>query len=142
MKHGVTVLVFGTFDLLHRGHRSFLQQAAGLGDSLIVAVGRDSTVRLLKKHRTIHNERQRRAAVAALPFVTRAMLASKDPRRRYSFIKKLHPDVIALGYDQSHYTENLGAELAKRGIHARIIRLRPHRPHLYKTTVMRKTLAP
>ena len=38
------VLVFGTFDGLHEGHKDFLRQAKQYGDHLTVVVGRDSTV--------------------------------------------------------------------------------------------------
>ncbi len=136
-----TVLAFGTFDLLHDGHRSFLKQAAKLGTALVVAVSRDANVRRLKGRLPVRNERHRLAAVATLPFVTKAVLASADPSRRYAFIKRVRPSVIALGYDQTHYTENLPAELAKRGIRVRVVRLKPHHPRRYKTSILRRTLA-
>lgn len=138
---GKTVLAFGTFDLLHRGHRSFLKQAAALGTTLIVAVSRDTNVARLKKRRAIHDERTRRDAVAALPSVTRALLAAKDPRRRYSFIKKIRPDIIALGYDQRHYTKDLKENLDKRDITCAVIRLKPYRPTRYKSSLLRPPLA-
>jgi len=38
------VLVFGTFDGLHEGHKNFFKQAREFGDFLVVVVGRDSTI--------------------------------------------------------------------------------------------------
>lgn len=137
-----TVLAFGTFDLLHAGHRSFLQQAAKLGTTLIVAVSRDANVKRLKGRRPVNDERHRLTAVISIPYVTKAILASADPSRRFTLIKRIRPSVIALGYDQTHYTDNLAAELAERGIRVRVVRLKPHRPHIYKSTILRKTLAP
>jgi FAD synthetase len=137
-----TVLVFGTFDLLHRGHRSFLRQAKKLGTTLIVAVSRDRNVRKLKGRRTANNERKRRDAVAELPYVERAVLAPADPSRRFEFIKRIGPEIIALGYDQTHYTGNLAQALRTRGVRLKIVRLKPFLPSRYKTSLLRKTLAP
>lgn len=136
-----TVLAFGTFDLLHGGHRSFLKQAAKLGATLVVAVSRDRVVRRLKGQHPIHHERQRLARVAALPYVTNAVLASADPSRRFTFIKRIRPSVIALGYDQTHFTNNLHRDLRAHGVNCRVVRLKPHRPQRFKSSLIRKRLA-
>ncbi|MBI4092338.1 MAG: FAD synthase [Candidatus Kerfeldbacteria bacterium] len=136
-----TVLVFGTFDLLHAGHRSFLKQAKRLGKNLIVAVGRDSVVTKLKRRQPVQSERQRLRIVAALPYVKRTVLASKNPWHRFAFIKKLKPDIIALGYDQRHFTTNLRRELKAHGINCRVVRLKPYQPQHFKSSLLRKRLA-
>lgn len=135
------ILAFGTFDVLHDGHRSFLRQAKQLGTTLIVSIGRDVTVKRLKGHTPINNEHTRLRAVAALPYVDRAVLASKDPTQRFSVIKRFKPDVIALGYDQTHFTVNLAVELAAIGIRCDIVRLKPHRPDRYKSSLIKARLA-
>lgn len=135
-----TVLVFGTFDLLHAGHRSFLRQAKRLGHKLIVAVGRDSVVTKLKRRTPIQSERLRRRTVAALPYVHRAILASRNPWHRFAFIKKLKPDIIALGYDQRHFTANLHRELKAHGLDCRVIRLKPYKPQHFKSSLLRQRL--
>lgn len=136
-----TILVFGTFDLLHAGHRSFLRQAKRLGHKLIVAVGRDRVVAKLKRRKPVQSERQRLRAVAALPIVHRAILASRNPWHRFAFIKKLKPDVIALGYDQRHFTTNLHRELKAHGLDCRVIRLKPYKPQRFKSSLLRQRLA-
>jgi len=45
-------MVFGTFDVFHKGHESFLRQAYCYGDFLVAVVARDKTVAKIKKHRT------------------------------------------------------------------------------------------
>ena len=132
------VLAFGTFDLLHPGHRSFLRQAKKLGHKLIVAVGRDHVVAKLKGHRPHQPERHRRKVVAELPYVHAAVLASKNPKHRFSFIKKHNPDVIALGYDQKHFAQNLRRDLQKRRIFSQVVRLKPHFPQRYKSSIIRR----
>lgn len=135
------VLVFGTFDVLHDGHRSFLQQAKKLGTTLIVSVGRDVTVKRLKGRTPLNNEHARLEAIAVLPYVDKAVLASEDPKQRFSIIKRFKPDVIALGYDQTHFTVNLAVELASIGIRCDIVRLKPHRPDRYKSSLIKASLA-
>lgn len=136
-----TILVFGTFDLLHQGHRSFLKQAKQLGDKLIVVVSRDSVVTKLKRRRPIQHELERLVAVSKLLYVDAAVLASRNPRFRFDFIKKLSPDIIALGYDQTHYANNLESELKKRRIRCRVVRLSSYQPRRFKTSLLRQRLA-
>lgn len=135
------VLVFGTFDLFHPGHRSFLRQAKRLGRTLVVAVGRDANVAKLKNRKPVHAEAERLATVRKLPIVDEAILASKDPSQRFSLIRRLKPDIIALGYDQRHYAVNLEAELRLHGIACEVVRLRPYKPSRYKTSLIRRNLA-
>ncbi|VVC71758.1 FAD synthase [uncultured archaeon] len=95
-----TVLAFGCFDVLHYGHLQFLQKSRELGDRLVVVVARDSTIRKLKEREPIFDENARLEMVSALKIVDDAMLGSEQGRSRYDVIKKVKPDVIALGYDQ------------------------------------------
>lgn len=62
------VMTNGVFDILHRGHVTYLAQAAALGKSLVVAVNSDASVRMLGKgdDRPINTEQDRAAVLAAL----------------------------------------------------------------------------
>ena len=66
-------LVFtnGVFDILHRGHASYLAQARALGASLVVGVNSDASVKMLGKgdDRPINSEADRQALLAALESV-------------------------------------------------------------------------
>jgi FAD synthetase len=134
------VLVFGTFDLLHAGHRSFLRQAKQCGSTLIVVVSRDVNAKRLKGSLPVQPEKARLAAVKNISCVSRAVLAQKDPRQRFSLIQRINPDVLALGYDQTHFTDHLTEELRSRGLHCRVVRLKPYRPEQYKTSIIREAL--
>ena len=48
------VMTNGVFDILHRGHVTYLAQAAALGKSLVVAVNSDASVRMLGKGMFLH----------------------------------------------------------------------------------------
>ena len=102
----------GTFDLLHMGHIYFLKKAKELGDKLVVVVARDSTVRHLK-HEPVTHEDIRLGLVKELRIVDEAYLGSENDM--YKIVEKIHPDVIAIGFDQVHDEKKLQEELKKRG---------------------------
>ncbi|MEY5020148.1 MAG: hypothetical protein RLZ22_1236 [Verrucomicrobiota bacterium] len=89
------VLTNGCFDLLHRGHISYLQESAQLGDLLIVAINSDESVRELKgKDRPINTEQDRAYAIASLRCVDAAFIF-RGPR--------LDAEISAIRPD--HYTK-------------------------------------
>lgn len=94
-------LVFtnGVFDILHRGHVSYLDEAAQLGASLIVGVNTDASVRRLNKgpERPINPEQDRAALLAALACVDAVVLF--DEGTPEALIAALRPDLIVKGGD-------------------------------------------
>ena len=92
------VFTNGCFDLLHVGHVTYLQQAAALGDVLIIGVNSDRSVRELKgPKRPVINERDRAALLAALSCVDYVTIF--DEATPESLIRRLKPDVLAKGGD-------------------------------------------
>jgi rfaE bifunctional protein nucleotidyltransferase chain/domain len=94
-------LVFtnGVFDILHRGHASYLAQARALGASLVVGVNSDASVKMLGKgdDRPINSEADRQALLAALESVDMTVLfTEKTP---VSLIEKIRPDIYVKGGD-------------------------------------------
>jgi len=94
-------LVFtnGVFDILHRGHASYLAQARELGASLVVGVNSDSSVKMLGKgdDRPINAEADRQALLAALESVDLVVLFTE--RTPVNLIAKIHPDIYVKGGD-------------------------------------------
>lgn len=130
------VLVFGTFDGLHRGHISFFEQAKKLGDYLAVVVARDVTVNEVKGHFPKRSELLRLRAVRQCKLVNEAVLGNIG--NPYEIIKKIKPDIIGLGYDQQTFTENLTEALRTAGIGAKVIRLKPFSAETYHSSVIKK----
>jgi len=129
-------MVFGTFDILHKGHLNFFKQAKKHGDYLIAVIARDKTVKKIKKKNAKHHEMFRILNVALSKEVNVAVLGNlKDP---YKIIEEYKPSIICLGYDQNSYTEKLEQELKKRKLRARIIKLKPYKEHIYKSSKLRK----
>jgi rfaE bifunctional protein nucleotidyltransferase chain/domain len=94
-------LVFtnGCFDLLHRGHVTYLAQARALGASLLVAVNSDASVRRLGKgdDRPLNSLDDRMAVLAALECVSLVTWFEEDtPIAR---IMDARPDVLVKGGD-------------------------------------------
>ncbi|NYT37600.1 D-glycero-beta-D-manno-heptose 1-phosphate adenylyltransferase [Allopusillimonas soli] len=94
-------LVFtnGVFDILHRGHVTYLDAAAQLGGSLIVALNTDASVRRLGKgsDRPLNALSDRAALIAALACVD--AVTSFDEDTPQALIEVLRPDVIVKGGD-------------------------------------------
>jgi len=97
------VVVTGCFDWLHSGHVRFFEEVAGHGD-LTVVVGHDANIRFLKGDgHPLQSQDERRYAVAAVKYVSQAMIASgmgwldADPE-----IKILKPDIYAVNEDGDH----------------------------------------
>lgn len=128
------VMVFGTFDLLHQGHINLFSQAKKYGDYLIAVIARDKTVVKVKDKKPVENEKKRLKSVSK--YVDKAVLGNL--RDKFAAIKKFKPDVICLGYDQAVFTDALKLELKKLKLKTKIVRLKAYKPHLYKTTLLRK----
>jgi len=96
-------LVFtnGCFDVLHRGHVTYLAQARALGGSLIVGVNSDASVKRQGKgdDRPINSELDRMMVLAALESVSLVVLFEEDTP--LNLINASRPDVLVKGGDWS-----------------------------------------
>lgn len=118
------VIAQGTFDILHPGHVHYLEEAATMGEELIVIIARRTNV--IHKEQPILPARQRRDLVNAFEAVDRAILGHREDI--FIPIEELQPDVIVLGYDQHHDEEQLQAALDDRGIDCEVKRTSARTP--------------
>lgn len=93
------VFTNGVFDILHRGHATYLAQARALGASLVVAVNSDASVRQLGKgtDRPINREGDRAALVAALQSVDLVTIFAE--RVPLATLERVRPDIYVKGGD-------------------------------------------
>ena len=93
------VLTNGVFDILHRGHVTYLAQARALCASLVVAVNTDASVKRLGKgdDRPINNCADRMAVLAALEAVS--LVVSFDEDTALEVVQLARPDIYAKGGD-------------------------------------------
>ena len=93
------VLTNGVFDILHRGHVTYLAQARELGAALVVAVNTDASVKRLGKgdDRPLNSCEDRMAVLAALESVS--LVVPFDEDTALETVQRARPDVYAKGGD-------------------------------------------
>ncbi|MCD6249230.1 MAG: D-glycero-beta-D-manno-heptose 1-phosphate adenylyltransferase [candidate division Zixibacteria bacterium] len=113
LRRGRKKIVFtnGVFDVLHRGHISYLTKARSFGDCLIVGLNSDRSVRRLKgKSRPLQPQRDRAAILLALRVVDYVVVFGEETPDK--LIKQIKPDVLVKGADYK-ISEIVGAEFVK-----------------------------
>jgi len=131
VRRALKVIAFGAFDVLHEGHEHFLRKARALGDYLVVVVARDSTIRKVKGKSPWQSEGERLAQLRTLDCVDEAILGGEGDK--HEIIRKVKPEVIALGYDQEANEE----ELKEFG---EVKRLSAFKPATLKSSIIKKEL--
>jgi len=121
------VFTNGVFDILHRGHVTYLDHARRLGASLVVGVNSDASARRLGKggDRPINSLDDRIAVLAALESVSLAIAFDEDTP--LALVLECHPDVIAKGADYTAATTVGAAEVIAWGGRFEAIPLLPGR---------------
>jgi D-glycero-beta-D-manno-heptose 1-phosphate adenylyltransferase len=109
------VFTNGVFDVLHRGHVAYLEEARGLGASLVVAVNTDASVRQLGKgdDRPLNPLEDRMAVLAALSAVDLVVPFDADTPR--DLIVACRPDILVKGGDYTVANTAGAAETIEAG---------------------------
>ncbi len=126
------VMAFGTFDTLHPGHEYFLKKAKKLGDSLVVIVARDRTVKKVKNHAPLNTEDKRVQNLKALNLTDKVSLG-RIGNDKYAVIRNENPNIIALGYDQKFFIDGL----KKAFPDVKIVRIRAFHPEIYHSSLLK-----
>ena len=92
------VVTNGCFDLLHRGHVTYLESARNLGDALLLGLNADASVRELKgAQRPVNSEADRASVIASLESVSGVCIFPE--RTAEKFLELAQPDIYAKGGD-------------------------------------------
>lgn len=112
MKGDRIVFTNGCFDILHRGHVEYLQEAAALGDRLVIGLNSDASVKRQNKgpERPLNDELSRAKVLAALRLVDAVVIFDQDTP--LELIQAIGPDVLVKGGDWSE-DKIVGADLLK-----------------------------
>jgi rfaE bifunctional protein nucleotidyltransferase chain/domain len=114
------VFTNGCFDIIHRGHNTYLLEAAELGNKLIVAVNSDESVRKLKgPNRPIVDEYSRAFNLASHTYIDAVILFDEDTP--LNLINELQPDVLIKGGDYTLETIVGAKEVLSYGGQVKII---------------------
>jgi len=111
-KNKKLVFTNGCFDILHRGHIEYLEQAKSLGDYLVIGLNSDSSVKKLKgESRPVNNENDRAYVLDSLKVVDAVIIFCEDTP--YELIKEVVPDFLVKGGD---WTEDriVGSDIVKK----------------------------
>ena len=105
------VFTNGCFDILHKGHVSYLDVAKSFGDILILGLNSDASVKRLKgEQRPINTQDDRGYILAALESVDYVVNFNEDTP--YELIKLIQPDILVKGADYENKTI-VGSDIAK-----------------------------
>ena len=131
------VMATGTFDLLHPGHGIYLNEAKKLGGEdakLYVVIARDSTVEKRKRY-PIVGEQQRlelikmikgTRAVQLIKGIAVLLIANVLSGDFLKIVEEINPDIIAIGADQRHDITKLQKAINKRGLKAKVERVKAY----------------
>jgi FAD synthetase len=133
-----TVMIFGTFDIVHHGHLNLFKQARKYGDMLVAVVARDARVRSIKSKESVYNEKERKQFLEQIRLIDKAVLG--DQKDVYKRIREIKPDVIVLGYDQINFTDILQEKITEFGLKTKIVRAKSYKEESLKTGKIRKIL--
>lgn len=104
------VFTNGCFDILHKGHVSYLNSAKALGDILVVGVNSDESVKRLKgQDRPINNQDDRAYLLSALECVDYVVIFDEDTP--YELIERIKPNILVKGADYKD-KEVVGSDIA------------------------------
>lgn len=133
-----TVMIFGTFDILHTGHLDMFRQAREYGDRLVAVVSRDKTTLDVKGNAPFHSHEERKLILSELRSIDEVL--SGNTQDVYEVISDVRPDVIALGYDQKVFVDMLADKITEFGLETEIVRLSPYKPNERKTSKIKEYL--
>jgi len=98
VEHKKVVFTNGCFDFIHSGHIHYLKEARSFGDTLVVGVNSDNSIRRIKGNsRPINNQDARALVLSSLEMVDYVVLFDEDTP--YEIIKLVQPDVLVKGSD-------------------------------------------
>ena len=131
-----TVLAGGVFDIIHPGHIHTLNAAKALGDILVVAIATDKTAQKMKKRPPLHNQKLRCQLVNSLSMVDTAIIGHEDDI--FETVKQVKPDIIVLGYDQTHQEKFISDGCKRINLDVKIVRLKSPVPELSSSDIEKK----
>ena len=127
------VLAGGVFDIIHPGHIYTLKAAKALGDVLVVVVATDATAKKMKKREPLHTQEQRRELVNSLSMVDMCVIGQQDDI--FKTVEKVHPEIIALGYDQIHQEKTITDGCRKINLNIKVARLQSPIPEISSSKI-------
>jgi cytidyltransferase-like protein len=130
------VLAGGVFDIIHPGHINTLNAAKRLGDVLVVVIATDKTSIKMKKRRPLHSAQLRQELVSSLSMVDLCIIG--DEEDIFKTVGLVKPQIIALGYDQTHQEKFIIDGCRKINLDVTVARLESPRPETSSSSIQKE----
>ena len=130
------VLAGGVFDIIHPGHIHTLNDAKKLGDVLVVVVATDKTAIKMKKREPLHSAELRRELVSSLSMVDLCIIGNEEDI--FKTVDLVKPQIIALGYDQTHQEKFITEGCKKINLDVTVARLESPRPETSSSKIQKE----
>ena len=130
------VLAGGVFDIIHPGHINTLNAAKKLGDTLVVVVATDKTALKMKKRKPLHSAELRQELVSSLSMVDLCIIGDEDDI--FKTVDLVKPQIIALGYDQTHKEKYITEGCRKINLDVTVARLESPRPETSSSLIQKE----
>ena len=130
------VLAGGVFDIIHPGHINTLNAARKLGDFLVVVIATDKTAIKMKKRNPLHSAQLRQELVSSLTMVDLCIIG--DEEDIFKTVELIKPQIIALGYDQTHQEKFITDGCKKINLNVAVARLESPRPETSSSIIQKE----
>ena len=130
------ILAGGVFDIIHPGHINTLNAAKKLGDVLVVVVATDKTAIKMKKRKPLHSAQLRQELVSSLSMVDLCIIG--DEEDIFNTVDLVKPQIIALGYDQTHQEKFIVDGCRKINLDVAVVRLESPRPDTSSSSIQKE----
>ena len=130
------VLAGGVFDIIHPGHINTLNAAKKLGNVLVVVVATDKTALKMKKRKPLHSAQLRQELVSSLSMVDLCIIG--DEEDIFKTVDLVKPQIIALGYDQTHQEKYITEGCRKINLDVTVARLESPRPETSSSLILKE----
>ena len=130
------VLAGGVFDIIHPGHINTLNAAKKLGDVLVVVVATDKTAIKMKKREPLHSAQLRQELVSSLNMIDFCIIGNDEDI--FKTVELVKPQIIALGYDQTHQEKFITEGCKKINLDVTVARLESPRPETSSSAIQKE----
>jgi len=130
------VLAGGVFDIIHPGHINTLNAARKLGNFLVVVIATDKTAIKMKKREPLHSAELRQELVSSLTMVDLCIIGDEDDI--FKTVDLVKPQIIALGYDQTHQEKFITEGCKKINLDVTVARLESPRPETSSSKIQKE----
>lgn len=120
VKNTKTVMVAGTFEILHPGHLAYLREAWRLG-YVVAVVSSDENAERNKRRKIVIPQQQRSEVLSSLYYVHKVVPGR--PGNIFDIFEEVKPDVILLGPNQNVPEDVVKTEARKRGVNPEVLRM-------------------